>query len=67
MRRLVDDATAAHLAALRIEYAAAQLELDNARAEARGRNALIEEMADRAQRLYLAVYDIETYLTEDKT
>lgn len=58
----MDDVTAARLAALRIEYAEARRELHAALDE---RKAGLEEMSERTQRLYLAIYLLEHDLTED--
>lgn len=61
----MDDVTAARLAALRIEYAEARRELHAALDERKAGNARLEEMSERTQRLYLAIYLLEHDLTED--
>jgi hypothetical protein len=53
------------LAALRIEYAAARLDLERALDDARTSNDRRHELAGRVQSLYLKLYIIEKGLEEE--
>lgn len=61
----MDDVAAARLAALRIEYAAARAEFYAAWAAVEAPHARIKAAADRAQILYLTIYELEHEIAQE--